>query len=532
MAIDNLPLADEFEFKYYLHGEIKSLLEGLDQKYPNLIKIEEIGKTYENRQMWCSVLTNFETGSALEKPAYYIDANIHAGEVTGSTVALYTTYYLCEMYGKEAAITNLMDNFVFYIIPRISADGSERYLPHPEKLPGFHREDINNDGEILMMRMKDSLGDWKISEKDPRLMLKRQPDDFGNTQFYRLFPEGMLYEWEKGDPIKIAPIPEGLDLNRNNPSGPWAQEFKQGGAGPFPLSEPETRAIADFLRAHPNICGIQSFHTFSGAILRPYSFQADEEMETKDLEIFQAIGKVGERLTGYPCININKEFKYEPKVDLLGGYLDWVFEHLGIFSFSTELWDMIKEAGIEERDFIKFLMYERTEEEDLLMLKWNDDVLEGKGFKNWESYEHLQLGTVEIGGWKTKFTFQNPPIGKGYLEKICHSNAQFAFAQGLMSPRIRINNHSTEKLADDNWKITLSVINEGFLATYVSTQAQQRNAVKDNELRIELGEGCELVSPLQKKIKFDHLEGRSNKLRNSFFAPFSPEDQKWNYEFV
>ncbi|MHA2031582.1 MAG: M14 family zinc carboxypeptidase, partial [Candidatus Kariarchaeaceae archaeon] len=256
MGSSNLPISTDFEFKYYLYDEIKQFLENLKSNYPNLIQIEEIGETYEGRTMLVAKITNFDKPDS-EKPAYYVEGNIHAGEVTGSVVSQYIIHYLCTQYGKQSEITSLLDKFVFYVVPRISIDGAERYLttphslrsstrywPYPEKLPGFHREDINNDGEILMMRMQDPLGDWKASELDPRIMDKRGIDEYGEGPYYRLFPEGTLHEWEEGEPIMMTRPPEGLDLNRNNPSGPWAQEFKQQGAGPFPLSEPETRAIA------------------------------------------------------------------------------------------------------------------------------------------------------------------------------------------------------------------------------------------------------------------------------------------------
>lgn len=543
MNFKDLPMDTEFDFKYYKHEEMRSFLENIQKQYPNLVKIEEIGKTYEGRSIWVAKITNFEQ-SDKEKSAYYVEANIHAGEVSGSTNSLYIIHYLANYYGKEKIITDLLDKFAFYVVPRISADGSEKYLttphglrsstrfwPYPDKLPGFHREDINNDGEILLMRVKDELGDWKISDKDPRLMLKRGAADFGDGPFYRMFPEGMLHEWNKGDPILLAPSTEGLDLNRNNPSGPWAQEFTQQGAGPFPLSEPETRAIADFFREHTNIAGLQSFHTFTGVILRPLSFAEDSLMETHDLEVFKKLGEIGEDLTGYPCININKEFKYDPKKDLLGGFLDWIFEHKGIFSFSTELWDMIKEAGIEKRDYIKFLMFERTEEEELKLLKWNDDVLGGEGFTNWHEFEHPQIGKVEIGGWKFKYTWQNPPLGKGYLEKICHNNALFAFAHASVNPRIVFGDPNVEKLSENNHKISISLLNTGFLPTYVSKQALLRKVILDGKLEILL-ENCELMSPKKFKVKIPHLEGRSNKLNNNMFFQFSPEDQKWTYEFI
>ncbi|MCY3413024.1 MAG: carboxypeptidase [Candidatus Heimdallarchaeota archaeon] len=544
MGLETLPQAEDFDFKYYKHEEMRSLLASWQDIFPDLMKLEVIGQTYEGRDIWVAKITNFmNCDSDLDKPAYYVEANIHAGEVTGSTVSLYTIYYLLSHYEKESQISNLLDKFTFYVVPRISADGAERYLTSPhilrsstrwwpfdEKLPGFHEDDINNDGEILLMRKEDPLGDWKISDKDPRLMIKRAIDDFGEGPFYRMYPEGTMHKWKEGEPTSIARSPEGLDLNRNNPSGPWAQEYKQSGAGPFPHSEPETRSIADFFRAHPNICGVQSFHTFSGVILRPLSFTSDDALETHDLEVYQHLGKVGEKLTGYPCININKDFKYERKSELLGGFLDWVLEHFGIFSFSTELWDMIKEAGIEDRDFIKFLMYERTEEEELKLLKWNDDVLKGEGFVNWSEYEHSQLGKVEIGGWKFKYTWQNPPLINNYLQDICHKNMLFNLAHAQVNPRVYFQSYEIEKLENNAFKVYLSIMNTGFLPTYVSQQALMRKVAHEGKLKIE-GE-VELIAPIKDEITIPHLQGRSNKMRASIFGGLSPEDQKWTYNVV
>ncbi len=446
-----------------------------------------------------------------------------------------------DQYGKNEDITELLDKFTFYIIPRITADGAERYLttpnmlrsstrpwPYPDKLPGFHSEDINGDGEILLMRKEDPLGDWIISGDDPRLMIKRDIEDFGKGPYFRLFPEATLHEWNKDDPILTTTPLEGLDLNRNNPSH-WVQEFKQSGAGPFPLSEPETRAIADFFRSHPNICGATTFHTFSGAILRPFSFVDDMSFENHDLAVYEKIGKLGEKLTGYPSLNVYKDFRYDRKSEILRGFDDWIFEHLGIFIFTTELWDMIKEAGIEKRDIIKFLMYDRKPEEEIKLLKWNDDILEGKGFKVWEEFDHPQLGKVEIGGWRFKYTWQNPPLVGSYLLDTCHVNLKFLLAHASLNPQVVFKDHKIEKVGDAH-KISLSLLNVGFLPTYVSKQAQIRKVIKDSQLII-VCDGCELTTG-KSKVSIPHLEGRSNKLRASVFGGISPEDQKWNYNFV
>ena len=95
-----------------------------------------------------------------------------------------------------------------------------------------------------------------------------------------------------GYQIKVARPPEGLDFNRNFPFE-WRTEGEQHGAGPYPASEPEIKALVDFIATHPNINIAITYHTFSRVILRCYSTKADDEMETDDLWVYKKIGEIG-----------------------------------------------------------------------------------------------------------------------------------------------------------------------------------------------------------------------------------------------
>jgi hypothetical protein len=74
----------------------------------------------------------------------------------------------------------------------------------------------------------------------------------------------------------------GYDMNRNWPAD-WQPEWIQGGAGPYPLNWPETRAIGDFLLAHPNVAALQSYHNAGGmmawrlAVTTPAPFSIEVE---------------------------------------------------------------------------------------------------------------------------------------------------------------------------------------------------------------------------------------------------------------
>ncbi|NLA61475.1 MAG: carboxypeptidase, partial [Firmicutes bacterium] len=142
--------------KYHTYDEIRAFLQDCIREYPELCRIECIGKSYQDREILMIEITNRKTGPGSDKPGIYTDANTHAGEVTGAEVVLYTIKMLLEGYGKDPRITNLIDTRVFYFIPRITVDGSEYYLstpymlrsslrPWPEEAddkPGLYAEDV------------------------------------------------------------------------------------------------------------------------------------------------------------------------------------------------------------------------------------------------------------------------------------------------------------------------------------------------------------------------------------------------------
>ena len=515
----------DFE-RYLKYEELSDTLRAFANEYPELCEIVSIGKSYEGRDIWLVEITDHSTGPASDKPAFWVDANTHAGEVTGSMSALHLIQTLLEGHDSDARITTLLKRQAFYVLPRLSPDGAERYLttphnlrattrpwPEPEEESGLQPEDVDDDGHILQMRVEDEHGEWRISEKDGRLMVPRLPDEAEPDEtYYRLYREGTFEDYDGFD-RKIARPLYGLDMNRQYPHA-WREENEQSGAGPYPLSEPEARSQVDALLARKNVFSAHTYHTFCGAILRPFSDREDLQMPEHDLAVFKAIGDRGTEITGYPNISVYHDFRYDPRDVMTGAFDDWAYSSYGVFAYTIEFWSLARNAGIEVDDFIE-IFRRPSEEQQLKMLAWNDRELDGEGFAPWTEFDHPQLGRVEVGGWKTKFTFQNPP--PKFLEAECRKLTDFALSHASCAPRLEAE-LSEQELPGGLRKLELTVENTGYLPTNVSRIAADKKAVKPVEIEIKLPEGATLVSG-EAKMGLGHLTGRSSLESNSWKNP-------------
>lgn len=534
--------------RYLRYQELTETLHELAGSHADLMRLESIGKSFEGRDIWCAIVT--AGGQDREKPALWIDGNIHASEVSASSACLHLLERL--LLGRdEPAISHLLATRAFYVVPRVNPDGAELSLadrpiylrssvrPYPydeEPNEGLQVEDLDGDGRVLQMRLEDPNGPWKAYPQEPRLLVRREPTDREGT-FYRLLPEGRLLGGPGGEApydgvtIDVAPLKQRLDLNRNYPAN-WRPEGEQAGAGPYPASEPEVRACVAFLTDHPNIGHAVAFHTFSGVVLRPYSHSDDERFPVEDLELYKRIGEKLTELNGYPAISVYHDFRYHAKEVITGTFDDWAYEHLGLFAWTCEIWSAHRRAGITEgfdsktpsgkHRFIDWFDKHPMEEE-VALLKWSDEELEGRGYAEWQPYDHPDFGPVEIGGWDMIQTFRNPPLK--FLRQELEPLTEWLLWQAHTTPLLALHSSKLEPLGDDTYRLQVVVQNQGYLPTYVTKKALERKVCRPLLAELELEDGMRLVSGKARQ-ECGHLEGVAYKPTSPLWRISDPTEDR------
>jgi hypothetical protein len=254
--------------KYHNYVEMTSMLQALVKEHADIAKLVEIGKTRENRSIWAVEIMNPGGSTSPTRPALLVAANFEADHLYGSELSLFMIDYLLSSYATNPQVKQQIDTHAFYILPRMNPDGAEFFFAQTKvdwktntspfdddndgRIDENGPEDLNRDGYITLMRMKDPKGAYMLHPEDPRL-LKRADPQRGETGSYRVYYEGLDRD---GDGFIVEDRPGGTDLNRNFMH---KYPYYQTDAGRFMTSELESRALMEYLIKHANIASVLTF---------------------------------------------------------------------------------------------------------------------------------------------------------------------------------------------------------------------------------------------------------------------------------
>ena len=457
--------------RYNDHAGIGDILTKIVKAYPNLAKLESIGKSYDGRDLWCIAITDYSKGDADKKPGMYIDGNIHSNEVQGSEFALYTAWYLTESFNDNKFIKELLTDKIFYIVPTINPDARDSFFKNPNNahsprsgvvpvdndMDGLVDEDgyddLDSDGSIVMMRRKSLNGRFNIDPSNPNRMIAAGNDEKGEYEI--LGQEGIDNDGdgqvnEDGAQFEYDP---NRDWGWN-----WQPNYVQNGAYKYPFSLPENRAVMEFVMKHPNIAAAQSFHNAGGMILRgPGALEDLGTYHAADIQVYDAIGKKGEDIIpGYKYLVVYKDL-----YSVFGGELDWFYGGRGIYTYSNELWT-------------PYLMYNSDatrDANDNTSFQFDRYLLFKDAFVEWHAYDHPQYGKIEIGGFKKNFSRMHPGF---LLESDAHRNMAFTVYHAYHTPKLEIDSIMEKDLGAGLKEVTAIIGNKRLMPTHSSQDIKHK----------------------------------------------------------
>ncbi len=498
--------------KYHSYDDLTKALKQLTSQNSSLLNYESIAKTIKGNDLWVVTIGKGETEN---RKAILVVGGIEATQIVGSEHALRLIEHLVQSYGKIDSITKLLDKTTVYVIPRANPDASESFFAKPmvERETNYSPydddrdaaideddvDDVNKDGIISWMRIKDPRGEWIVNSDDARLMKKADAGK-GEKGIYRLLSEGIDNdkdeEWNE-DGIG------GTDFNRNFT---YNYQFFGKNSGVHQISEVETKAIADFVYDHQNISVVFSFSSNDNL-----NSAWKNEPSKGESPVILSVTKEDEDYFGMMSKKFGEitKLKDAPKASKgEGSFSEWAYYHSGRWSFSTRPWwtgelpkskdtssakDSTKKSSDSKKDD-----KEKSDDPNVKILKWYDAIGSKDIAVPWTKFNHPDFPNqdVEIGGVKP-FVLTNPPAeslnayAKPFVNFITYLAGQLA--------DISLSNQKVEKIGDNVFRVSIDVINNGYLPTNSGMGIKTR-WVRNVRVVLDAGKGITISSGKTKQI--------------------------------
>ncbi|MBI4811580.1 MAG: hypothetical protein HY800_09130 [Ignavibacteriales bacterium] len=526
--------------------------------HKDIAMIESIGKTLEKRDLWAVTIGGKDAES---RRAMLIVGGVDADRLIGSELTLRFMNFLLTNYGKVDSITQLINSTTFYILPRVNPDASEEFFKKPLYARTFNAkptdddkddvidedgfDDLNGDGLITMMRIKDNRGEWIPHTDDPRIMKKVDPSN-GEVGIYKLYTEGIDNDkdeqWNEDEE-------GGVDFNMNFPHN---YQFFSKGSGSHQISEAETRAVTDFCFSHPNIAVVFAFSS-NDNLMNPWKKEQrqgqpsqdqrsqcrripmDDEEQTprfttsvmdEDEQYYTYISKQYQEITKLKAAPQSTKGE--------GAFGEWAYYHLGRWSFAANPWwipeiepkkdsaaiDTTKKKHQQEKkgqegerkfDMVKGKGPDEKPDEyadQLKALKWLDTNRIKDGFINWTKIKHKDFpdNEVEVGGFRP-YILTNPPTDS--IDIIASKQNVFLAWLGTMLPQIAIRNVKIEPIDGKVFRLTADITNAGYFPSN-SAMGDKARWSRNVKVLLDIGKEQSLAGG-KLKIVLDPIKGNGGR---------------------
>jgi len=496
--------------QYHDPGQMSKKIEALGKQYPDLCSVKSLVKTSGGKDIW--VIT-IGTGTRDNKPGVAVVGGVDGRYLTGRELALgFAETILSSSSEKE--IKELLSKITFYVFPDVSPDASEEYFSGLKYERSINSrttdddrdflfdedpcEDLNKDGFITLIRIMDPAGSFIENDEDKRLMVTADLSK-GQKGNYQVYSEGTDNDNDRRFNEDGA---GGVNFNRN-----LTYNYEEFGinAGLYPVSEPETRAVADFLYDRFNIYMVFAFGPQDNlgqpmkALERPGVAQDQTQNQPPEQGMMRRErGRVTSIMKTDELINKLVSDKYHEitgfkgapsPISEPGNFMEWAYYHYGRYSFSTPGWWLSVEKGKSvEAAFLKFA--DKTNLKDVF-IPWTPIV-----------HPDFPGKTVEVGGIKP-FAVINPPADT--LGDLISVHFKFITSVSAMHPELEFLDVKSEEAGENIFRLTLKVHNKGLFAT--NTEAGEPNIwTRIMRLSVEPSAGQTILSGL-KVQRVQRLQG-------------------------
>ena len=563
--------------KYHKASEVQQILKKLQHENSATTQLLSIAKSPGGKE-----ITVFEIGKNLENvPAIFVGANFEGNIPLSTEGALRFAKMLLDSVSYTKGIK-------WYILPQPNPDAADGYfspLKYARTVNAFEInndmdnevnedgfDDLNNDGLITQMRVKDLEGNFIILEKDPRIM-KQADAKKGERGVYKMYSEGLDND---GDGTYNEDGEGGINIGI---SFPHLFPYEKKEAGQYSGQSPETYGILRFIYDRPNIAMVYTLGSSNFCLVPPKGGRKGGT-DLQNIKIPARYGKmfgvdVSKTYTMNEVVDMMKErvpAGMEVTPSMVAGFLGlgaavnpleddlkfytqfsddykeylkskkfntetldptpakdgsfelWAYYHLGVPSFSMNLFTVpkVKEEKKNEEEILTLDEVEKmsTEEftalgdekveallkannapdrftaqkvlemmksgqftpkqmvgmmknmpkkedddnelseKDKALLAWSDKEWDGKGFIEWQKYNHPVLGEIEIGGY-SPYLETTPKAEK--MDTLFEAQLPWLLKLSKKLPDIGIKDSKVTALGDGIYKLEIYFENKGYL---------------------------------------------------------------------